>query len=114
MPVAKSKTTLQSGESIAKVLAVTTQNNLYEASAEEIGQMVASDAELYGNAWGVVINPNSGSTALETVGNYALWSEYKEQIGRYLVAPSGKAAKLNPRTLHSMSMVLLPTSLRAM
>ena len=97
MPVAKSKTTLQSGESISKVLAVTTLNNLYEASAEEIGQMVASDAELYGNAWGVVINPNSGSTALETVGNYALWSEYKEQIGRYLVSPSGKAAKLNPQ-----------------
>lgn len=48
------------------------------------------------NAWGVVINPNSANSALDVVGNYALWTEFKERIGRYLVSNDGsKAIKLD-------------------
>lgn len=51
---------------------------------------------VHANAWGVVINPNSANSALEIVGNYALWTEFKERIGRYLVTNDGsKAIKLD-------------------
>lgn len=53
--------------------------------------------EVHLNAWGVIIDPNSANSAVETVGNFNFWTEFKEHIGRYQVSNDGtKAIKLNP------------------
>lgn len=53
--------------------------------------------ETHLNAWGVIIDPNSANSAVEVVGNFNFWTEFKENIGRYQVSNDGmKAIKLNP------------------
>jgi hypothetical protein len=47
-------------------------------------------------AWGVPIKQASQSSpAWGTIGNTTMWEQFKEQIGRYLLTNSGKAAKLS-------------------
>lgn len=57
---------------------------------------ISVETELHGMAWGVILNPNSANAELSVVGNYALWTEFKENIGRYQMNNSGKAIKLHP------------------
>ena len=57
---------------------------------------ISVETELHGMAWGVILNPNSANAELSIVGNYALWTEFKESIGRYQMNNSGKAIKLHP------------------
>lgn len=57
---------------------------------------ISVETELHGMAWGIIINPNSANAELSVVGNYALWTEFKESIGRYQMNNSGKAIKLHP------------------
>ena len=57
---------------------------------------ISVETELHGMAWGVILNPNSANAELSVVGNYALWTEFKESIGRYQMNNSGKAIKLHP------------------
>lgn len=46
-------------------------------------------------AWGVPIKHNQTSQSWGTLGNAAMREEYEAQCGRYLVTPSGRAAKLS-------------------
>lgn len=46
-------------------------------------------------AWGFPLEKTS-SPAWGMVGNTAAWQAYKAKIGRYLMTPDGRAAKLNP------------------
>ena len=57
---------------------------------------ISVETELHGMAWGIILNPNSANAELSVVGNYALWTEFKESIGRYQMNNSGKAIKLHP------------------
>ena len=57
---------------------------------------ISVETELHGMAWGVILNPNSANAELSVVGNYALWTEFKESIGRYQMNNSGKVIKLHP------------------
>lgn len=57
---------------------------------------ISIETELHGMAWGIILNPNSANAELPVVGNYALWTEFKESIGRYQMNNSGKAIKLHP------------------
>ena len=57
---------------------------------------ISVETELNGMAWGIILNPNSANAELSVVGNYALWTEFKESIGRYQMNNSGKAIKLHP------------------
>ena len=57
---------------------------------------ISIETELHGMAWGIILNPNSANAELSVVGNYALWTEFKESIGRYQMNNSGKAIKLHP------------------
>lgn len=52
--------------------------------------------ETHLNAWGLVFDPNSANSELETVGNFAFWNEFKQRIGRYQINNAGtKAVKLD-------------------
>ena len=57
---------------------------------------ISVETELHGMAWGIILNPNSANAELSVVGNYALWTEFKESIGRYQMNNTGKAIKLHP------------------
>ena len=57
---------------------------------------ISVETELHGMAWGVVLNPNSANAELAVVGNYAMWTEFKEGIGRYQMNNLGVAVKLHP------------------
>lgn len=57
---------------------------------------ISVETELNRMAWGIILNPNSANAELSVVGNYALWTEFKESIGRYQMNNSGKAIKLHP------------------
>lgn len=77
-------------------LKTTTKESVVDAVNEIKDEIESGAATLHGNAWGVILNPNSANSALEIVGNYALWTEFKEHIGRYLVTNDGsKAIKLD-------------------
>ena len=47
-------------------------------------------------AWGFPIKQNQSSSNWGTVGNAGLRAEYESKIGRYLLTPTGLAAKLSP------------------
>lgn len=48
-------------------------------------------------AWGVPLKQTTQSSpSWGRIGNISMWEEYKRNSGRFLVTPSGKAAKLSP------------------
>lgn len=74
-------------------------HNDTEAELNNVKHSIGYDesGEVHLNAWGVIIDPNSANSAVETVGNFNFWTAFKESIGRYQVSNDGaKAIKLNP------------------
>lgn len=47
-------------------------------------------------AWGIPIKQNQSSQSWGVIGNLGMRDEYESKCGRYLVTPSGLAAKLSP------------------
>lgn len=46
-------------------------------------------------AWGIPLKQNQTSPEWGMIGNTGMWNEYKQMIGRYLMANDGRAAKLS-------------------
>ncbi len=92
----KSKTTLASGEGISKVLTITNQNNVYEATPSEVMEG-ATPAPAVGAIATQYTLEESSSPAIN-LSNRGAAELYQAQMGGYmLLIKSGKvyAAKLN-------------------
>lgn len=55
---------------------------------------------LQNHAWGLVIDQSVGTTTLKAVGNWDLWSTYKQSIGRYIFKLDPRAKKQKAIKLH--------------
>ncbi len=92
----KAKTTLASGEGIAKVLCVTSNSNLYEATPEEVAGSAVPSAVIGALASRHTLEQNS-SPAFSVI-NRGAAELYQAQMGGYaFLVKDGKvyAAKLN-------------------
>jgi len=92
----KSKTTLANGEGISKVLTVTSQGNVYEATPEEVGDVQTPAAVIGALSTNFTLEGNSNPAF--TLNNRGAAELYQSQMGGYMfLVKSGTiyAAKLN-------------------
>ena len=92
----KAKTSLASGENIAKVLCMTSQDNLYEATPEEVNNSAIPSTVVGALASSFTLEQNSNPAFV--VNNRGAAELYQSQMGGYaFFIKDGKvyAAKLN-------------------
>lgn len=92
----------QNINSVAQVTNLTKSNSVYVEVGgslrrirldDFVGSINAGDELLLQQvAWGVAVN--NTTSAMSIIGNTTMFNEYVAQVGRYLVTPNGRAAKL--------------------